>query len=61
MAARAATSELPDRRVPDVEHCEVFYADLRIEGCDQRPVRLALVLLPRDCEAHPVDCGCGCC
>ena len=21
----------------------------------------ALVLLPRDCAAHPVDCGCGCC
>jgi hypothetical protein len=61
MAAAAPTSDLPDRRVPDVEHCEVFYADLRIEGCDQRPVRLALVLLPRDCEAHPVDCGCGCC
>jgi hypothetical protein len=61
MAARAPTSDVPDRRVPDVEHCEVFYADLRIEGCDQRPVRLALVLLPRDCASHPVDCGCGCC
>jgi hypothetical protein len=49
------------RRVPDVEHCEVFYADLRVEGCDVRPVRLALVVLPRDCASHPIDCGCGCC
>jgi hypothetical protein len=59
--ATAATNDVAQRRVPDVEQCEVFYADLRVEGCDMRPVRLALVLLPRDCGAHPIDCGCGCC
>jgi hypothetical protein len=63
MAAGAqATVEQPQRvRLPDVEHCEVYYADLRAEGCDLRPVRIAVVVLPRDCDAHPIDCGCGCC
>jgi len=49
------------RQVPDVEGCEVYYADLHIDGCDMRPMRIALVLLPRDCASHPIDCGCGCC
>jgi hypothetical protein len=44
-----------------IRECEVLYGDLRIEGCDIRPVRIALALLPFDCDAHPVRCGCGCC
>ena len=47
--------------LPDVDDCEVFYADLRVEGCEMRPVRIALALLPRDCAAYKVDCGCNCC
>jgi hypothetical protein len=39
----------------------VFSADLRVEGCDTRPIRIALALLPRDCNAYEIDCGCGCC
>ncbi len=49
------------QRTPDVDECEVYYADLRVEGCDIRPVRLALVLLPRDCDPYEIDCRCGCC
>jgi hypothetical protein len=49
-------------RLPDVDECEVAYADLRIVGCDNRPVRIAVAVLPRDCHSYPVDCAsCGCC
>jgi len=34
-------------RFGDVDECHVFYADLRVEGCDIRPIRIALALLPR--------------
>ncbi|MBM7808042.1 hypothetical protein JOD57_003879 [Geodermatophilus bullaregiensis] len=48
-------------RVPDVDECLVAYADLRITGCERRPLRLAVAVLPRDCEAVSVTCDCGCC
>lgn len=48
-------------RLPDVDECQVLYADLRVEGCDIRPVRIALALLPFDCGAYEVDCCCTCC
>lgn len=62
-AAAAATVDAPDRDVelPDVDTCVTAYADLRIIGCDVRPVRIAVALLPRACEDHQVRCGCGCC
>ena len=49
------------RVIPDVDRCLVSYADLRIKGCDLRSVRVAVAILPRDCEAFTVDCGCSCC
>lgn len=49
------------RRLADVTRCEVAYADLRIKGCDMRSVRIAVAVLPRDCGAFAVDCGCACC
>ena len=45
----------------DVDECKVLYSDLRVEGCDIRPLRLALAVLPRDCDPFEVDCGCTCC
>jgi hypothetical protein len=48
-------------RLPDVDDCEVAYADLRVAGCDIRPIRIAVAVLPRDCHAYRADCGCGCC
>ena len=48
-------------RLPDVDECKVFYADLRIKGCDVRPKRIAVAVLPRDCDAHRIGCGCACC
>jgi hypothetical protein len=50
-----------ERRLPDVDECKVLYADLRVEGCDLRPVRIALALLPRDCADFEIECGCSCC
>jgi hypothetical protein len=50
-----------EERVPDVDECLVAYADLRITGCERRPLRIAVAVLPRDCEAVAVSCGCGCC
>jgi hypothetical protein len=48
-------------KLPDVDECEVLYADLRLEGCGIRPIRIALALLPRDCYAYEADCRCVCC
>jgi hypothetical protein len=41
--------------------CVVYYADLRLAGCELRPLRLAVALLPESCGAHHARCGCGCC
>jgi hypothetical protein len=48
-------------RLVDVDTCQVFTADLRVKGCDLRPIRIAVSLLPRDCEPYVIDCQCGCC
>jgi hypothetical protein len=53
-------STVPRRRL-DVDECEVVYADLRVTGCDIRPIRIALAILPYDCGAYEIDCRCGCC
>jgi len=45
----------------DVDGCTVYYADLRVKGCDIRPVRIALSLLARDCSPLTIDCRCECC
>lgn len=63
---RDTGGERPDqpggqRRLPDVDDCTVYYADLRVEGCEIRPVRIALAILPRDCGAFPIVCGCNPC
>lgn len=60
----AAAGDQPaaeQRRLPDVDECRVLYADLRVEGCDIRPIRIALALLPRDCDEFVIECGCTCC
>jgi hypothetical protein len=62
--ANQPVSTLPPpavRQIPDVDRCLVSYADLRIKGCDLCSVRIAVAILPRDCEAFTVDCGCSCC
>lgn len=51
----------PRSQFPDVDECTVFYADLRVKGCDIRSMRIALALLPRDCAPNRIDCQCGCC
>ena len=60
-AVEAAEAKLPDGRLGDVDDCVVAYADLRIQGCDVRPLRIAVAVLPRDCDAYEVHCACGCC
>lgn len=56
-----AASVANNRRTGDVKQCTVAYADLRVKGCDIRPIRIAVAVLPRDCDAYVVDCRCGCC
>jgi hypothetical protein len=58
------TTSLPTERkptLPDVDECVVSYADLCVQGCDRRPLRIAVALLPRDCGDFRIPCGCSCC
>lgn len=56
-AEKAKQEALP----PDVDDCLIATADLRLVGCDQRPLRIAVAILPRDCDPYRVNCGCACC
>ena len=60
-AASHLSTNAAERHLKDVDECKVLYADLRVEGCDVRPVRIALALLPRDCADFEIECGCDCC
>jgi hypothetical protein len=55
------SSAATNQRMSDVDDCKVLYGDLKVEGCDMRPIRIALALLPRDCDAFDIKCGCSCC
>ena len=46
---------------PDVDCCLVGLADMTLVGCDHRPLRIAVAILPRDCDPFRVTCGCTCC
>ena len=48
------------RRTTDVGSCVSAYADVRFEGC-ARPQRVAVVVLPAECDPVDVGCDCGCC
>ena len=52
---------IDDRTLPDIDDCHVAIADLCIEGCDARPIRIAVAVLPRDCNSYTVRCVCACC
>jgi len=58
--AGAAEANQPNRAT-DVDDCLVATADLRLTGCDCRPLRIAVAILPRDCDPCEVSCGCSCC
>jgi hypothetical protein len=49
------------RQLPDVDDCLVATADLRLVGCDHRPLRISVAILPRSCDPYRVSCGCNCC
>jgi hypothetical protein len=53
--------EKPRGRLRDVDECVVALGDLRLEGCDVRPVRIAVAVVPRDCSPYEIECGCACC
>jgi len=56
------TTGTPDRTtLPDVDECLVAIADLRLAGCDHRPIRIAVAIVPRSCDPYRVGCGCSCC
>lgn len=50
-----------ERGSRDVDECLVATADLTLTGCDHRPIRIAIAILPRDCDTFTIGCGCGCC
>ncbi|TDV39493.1 hypothetical protein C7405_101612 [Paraburkholderia caballeronis] len=57
-----SSSLAANQREPvDVDDCRVFYADLTVLGCEIRPIRIALALLPLDCGPFQIHCGCCCC
>lgn len=63
-AAGGSGKPVPDPRdetIPDVEECTVYYADLQVDGCEMRPLRIALAVLPRDCGAYRIRCRECCC
>lgn len=61
--ASRQTSDQPGEtsRLPEVDDCTVLYGDLRVEGCDIRPIRIALALMPPDCDPYVIHCDCNCC
>jgi hypothetical protein len=56
-----AREDNADKLLDDVDGCQVYYADLRVKGCDVRPVRIALAILSRDCAPFNIECRCDCC
>lgn len=46
--------------LPDVRCSTTLYADVSVSGC-RGPLRLAVMVLPRHCDAYQVSCDCGCC
>ena len=61
MAQIAQIRDSEKAAIHDVTGCQVYYADLRVKGCDIRPVRIALAVLARDCAPLTIECRCGCC
>lgn len=49
------------RQPVDLDECLVAIADLTVVGCDHRPLRIAIAILPRDCDPFRIRCGCECC
>lgn len=60
-AGKTTAAKEERARQIDVDDCLVLYADLRVEGCGIRPLRLALAFLPRDCSPFEIHCRCSCC
>ena len=59
-ADREEQARVVTRRGGDVESCVSAYADVRFEAC-ARPQRVAVLVLPVDCDPVEVGCDCGCC
>jgi hypothetical protein len=55
------TFSVGGREQQDVETCTVACADLTVDGCDMKPLRIAVAILPLECGPYRVDCSCGCC
>jgi hypothetical protein len=48
-----------ERTPPEI--CTVACADLTVDGCDMKPLRIAVAILPLECGPYRIDCSCGCC
>lgn len=53
--------EKDDQRRHDVDRCEVAYARINADGCINRPVLVAVAVLPNQCDSHISTCKCDCC
>jgi hypothetical protein len=59
-ATVVTTTMTPGGQTVDVDECVSAYADVRFEGCG-RPLRVAVVVSPAECDPVDVCCDCGCC
>jgi hypothetical protein len=57
---QADKREKDRHKLPDVDDCVVAVGDLRVDGCDIRPARIAVAIVPRDCSPYEIECGCCC-
>lgn len=59
--AENMSAMVANQRFGSVDRCEVGYATIRAEGCQTRPIVVAVAVLPDDCDAYRHPCGCTCC
>ena len=59
--AERVNALVANERFGSVDRCEVGYATIRAEGCQTRPIVVAVAVLPDDCDAYRHPCGCNCC
>lgn len=53
--------QINNRQLGNVERCEVAYANIIADGALYCPIRIAVAVLPNDCDSLLVSTCCDCC